>query len=128
MDPFTPEEIAGLRATQESAMQDRCVLWRWAGVTDGYGDVTASYTPELPEIACGLGWRESIESPDADKTVERWSMMLRLPIGTVLDPRDRVQVTARFGIIESTPIVYELAGEPATGPSGLRVPIKRVIL
>ena len=127
MSSFTTADIAGMRATQQAHMMDRCILLRWTGSVDSFGKVRATYVPG-PELACGLGWRESHEAPDADKTVERWDMTLRLPVGTSLDPRDRVQVIERFGITEADPITYELAGEPATGPSGLRVPIKRVTI
>ena len=49
--------------------------------------------------------------------------LIRLPIDTVLDQRDRIRVVARFGVPQNTEITYDIAGPPLEGPSGLVVPV-----
>lgn len=107
-------------------MQDECRILRWSGTADITGQLIATWTPDATATKCGFGWNRRHEAPDADKTTVRGDFLLRLPVGTVIDARDRVEIITRFGEPVSERVQYEIDGEPASGPSGLVVRLKRV--
>lgn len=117
MRAFTDPELARLRATQEAAMQDRCVVQAYSSEPDEYGNPTVTYTAG-DEIACGV---EQVSPREVKGTgeVPVIQAKLRLPIGTVIDPRDRIQVMTRYGEALTTPQEFEIAGPVQQGPSGL---------
>ena len=106
-------------------MHDRCRILRWSGTLDAIGATVVTWTPDADEVRCGLGWAPRREAPDTDKTTVRGDYVLRLPSGTVIDARDRVQITTRFGEPLAAPEVYDVDGDPAVGPSGIVVGLVR---
>lgn len=130
MRPFSAGELSGMRATQEGAMMDSCLVLAYSpGAPDSFGGLSnPTYTPGDP-IPCGYnptvksGNRESVLE---NKTVLGTNAELRLPVDTVIGPRDRVQITHRHGEALGSPITLEVAGPIKRGPSGLVVDVKKV--
>jgi len=109
-------------------MQDRCRILRWSGHADSLGERVDTWTPDAATTPCGFGWARRTEAPDGDKTVVRGEFLLRLPHGTVIDQRDRVQIVDRFGEGDDAQLTYDIDGAPAVGPSGIVVRLKLVTL
>lgn len=125
MVPFTTAELAGMQATQQSAMMDTCVIEAFSfGLTDEYGKQQPVYTAGVA-TACGFDPNRHSEVMEGAQ-VAIADAQLRLPLATVIDQRDRVKVTHRFGVALSNPDVYEVIGEVARGPSGVVVDMRNV--
>ena len=80
---------------------------------------------EDAELACGYD-AKAIKEVMVGTQVVLTDARLRLPIGTVVDNRDRFRVTRRFGEILANPPTYEILGEPRQGPSGLLLDLRLV--
>ena len=122
MHPFSPDELARMRAVQESAMQDTCVLERCVVMVDDYGSEVETY-PQGEPVACGfdptsVGKREYRR---ADGTIAVIDGTLRLSIedGAALTAQDRVRITHRHGELLSAPLVFGLDGPPERGATGI---------
>jgi hypothetical protein len=122
---ISADELAGFRATQDAYMPDTCVHLDYSGTaTNDYG---------LPEdtwgtagtYSCGFNHKASREVM-GDGEVVLSEGQLRLPIATVIERRDRFQITHRFGEALATPLKVEVIGEPLRGPSALLVHVKTV--
>jgi hypothetical protein len=125
MRVFTPDELSRLQSTQDSAMQDTCVIQVYTRTLDSYGAPAVAYT-DGSAIACGVNMTPARESRQADMNVERIDATVRLPIGTSIKTTDRVKVTYRYGVILSTALVFEVVGAIRRGPSGLQVDLQAV--
>lgn len=127
---FTATQLARMQGTQDSAMQDTCVVLTYSSTDDDYGNPVATYTAGASMI-CGvreMGPREV----QASNLVPQIDVQLRLPIDTELDPRDRIRITGRYAegsIFEEalTAVDYEIVGPVKRGPSGLVVECKKVV-
>ena len=111
-----------MRSVQDGAMQDTCRVLAYSSTPDAYNNPEASYTPGS-EMPCGL----EMISPDelqASGHVPVIDAHIRLPIGTTLDTRDRIQVTKRYGETLDTALTFEIAGPAKRGPSGLYLDLK----
>ena len=114
-----------MRSAQDAAMQDTCRRLAYGATTDAYGNPDVTYTPAASTVACGVRMvrpeelQASGEVPDIDAEI-------RMPIATVLDERDRIRVTARYGE-DTTDIDYEIEGPMQRGPSGLVVQCRKVV-
>ena len=119
MRVFTSDELSRMRGTQDGAMQDQCVIQRYvAAQADDYGlGGQPSYSADAP-IACGFKPASVHEIMDSTQVAVK-AAELRLPIDTVIDNRDRIQITERFGETLLSPDVYRIIGQPKRGPSGL---------
>ena len=121
MTGLRPGELTGLQVTQEGHMMDTCVRLVYAAATDAYGIPQPTYTPAATSLACGF----NPSSREMMNQVPDVEAVLRLPADTVLDNRDRIRITYRFGTAVTNED-YEIAGLPRRGPSGLLVPLKKV--
>ena len=125
MRAFTNSELSAMRQTQTSAMMDTCVvLIHGSGAIDAYGNPSAGYSEGSP-VRCGYHPGSSREVQQGNETV-LVDATLRLPVGTVINSRDRVRLTHRFGEVLATPLLFDVMGQPAQGPSGLLVNLRRV--
>lgn len=122
MDPFSPAELAAMKGTQESAMQDACRIWAYlAGAVDEYGQRAPGYATGGTIVPCGFA--HSAPNTEADgsqqygtnKGIE--SITLRLPASVDVSARDRIEVVKRFGVPYPGQM-YEVVGDPRLGPSG----------
>lgn len=123
MRPLQTDELSGLQAAQESAMMDTCIIQAYSSADDDYGEPIASYT-DGEAISCGLNNRGGREVQDSDMTTLITDATIRLPIGTEIEPQDRVKITHRFGVAAVS--TYEVVGPVRRGPSGLQVDVKAV--
>lgn len=122
MNKFTAAELARMQATQVGAMQDTCVILDYSS-TDDHGEEVPTWTEREVYVDCGLNEKVSREIQQADKTVIKTNGELRLPIETVIDVKDRIQILSRFGqpVQQGNLKTFALAGKPRQGPSGLLI-------
>ncbi len=104
-------------------MPDECqILTYGSSGADEFGLPVKGYTPGTV-AKCGFNPTASREvQVGADVVITDAS--LRLPIDTVLDSKDRVQITRRHGQVLSSPRIFEVVGEPERGPSALVARLK----
>jgi head-tail adaptor len=122
---FTAADLANMRAAQEEHMLDTCIVQSYARTLDTYGSPVETWT-DGSAIACGLKMTTGRENRRADMTTERIDATIRLPLATTIKGTDRIKVTKRFGVILSTPQIYDVVGEIRRGPSGLQVDLQTV--
>lgn len=104
-------------------MLDACIIERYSRAYDGYGSEVITYTSS-GLVKCGLEQRPGFERHDRTKTTVEYDAILRLPIGTAINVKDRVKIVNRFGTAADS--VYEVASPIQQGASGLRILLKRV--
>lgn len=105
-------------------MMDTCVIYTHSdGATDAYGSPSVTYSAGSA-VACGYKPSSTREVQQGNETVII-DAQLRLAIGTAIGSRDRVQLTKRYGD-SITPILFDVTGQPAQGPSGIVVNLRRV--
>lgn len=127
MRAFDATVLTRMRETQDSAMQDLCVILGYDEMTDGYGLPKPIYGANPIEVDCGL----ELVDPDEEQEsgdVAVIDARLRLPIGTVLDVRDRIRVIERYGEQLGAPdvLLFEIEGPAQRGPSGLVLRLRLV--
>lgn len=106
-------------------MMDTCTILTFStGAANGYGKPAVSYAEGSP-IICGYRPRSTREVQQGNETVII-DGELRLPITTAIKSTDRVRLTKRFGETLATPLLFSVIGQPAQGPSGLVVSLRRV--
>lgn len=111
-------ELERMEDTQESAMMDECTILAYSSTTVS-GEVQDGWAAGGTPIACGVNTKKSKEIHREDLSIVRTDAQIRLPIGTAIEPRDRIQVLSRFGVTEDEQLIYGIEGEPMKGPSGL---------
>lgn len=126
MDIFSNDELSGMQATQEAAMMDTCVLMRYSEMLDAINHPVPTWT-DGPSTICGLDMTGGEEQRGSQRVVARWDATIRLPLDTVIDLRDRIRITHRFGQALASGLVYEIAGPAEIGPSGMVTPLKKVV-
>ena len=126
MDAFSATELAGMQATNESAMMDTCIVQGYTATTDPFGQPTVTYVDRSP-IACGFNPKGGREVAGEDTAPIITDASVRLPIATIVDRKDRVKITHRFGVVIA-PQVYEIVSEPRRGPSGLVLDLRMAAL
>lgn len=117
MRAFGTEELERLQGTQEGAMQDTCLVLVYVSMTDKYGLPKPVYGDGY-EVACGLELVRPNERQGRGE-VPVIEARLRLAWDSVIDERDRVKVTHRFGVELASPQTFEIVGPVVRGPSGL---------
>lgn len=122
MKVFSTRELARMQETQEAAMMDSCVLMRYSESFDAMHHPVPTWT-DGPVQACGLNMDSGEEIGGDGRVLVSWSASARLPLGTILDPRDRIRITSRF-LQPTTQLTYEIAGPVLEGPSGLVVRLR----
>lgn len=130
MLPLTPGELSTMAGTQQAAMMDSCKVLAYSSSPDAWGQPTVTYTPGAA-IACGYspaGGQATQEVQLEDKTLAKVAATVRLPLGTAVATRDRIQITHRFGVVLAGPITLEVAGPVRQGPSGLQVDLIQVVI
>lgn len=131
MDAFSPQDLANMQDTQESAMMDVCVILRPEEVQAADGQTKLEYPdPEdayLNDTICGIDQRPGEEYDKVTMTTLHFDAVLRLPLGTAIQAIDRVAIIARFGDLLSEPLIYGVVSPVYAGPSGLRVLLGKVI-
>jgi hypothetical protein len=106
-------------------MLDECVRMAWSSSRNSYGEVVESW-PSETTLACGVEMTGGEEKRRADGTVTVVDAVIRLPIGTALDVRDKIRVTKRHGTTLGTALTFEVIGEPMRGVSALVVECRKI--
>lgn len=125
---FTDDELEYMRNVQEGHMMDTCVFQHRTVTPNTYNEQVETWPTDSAEINCGLDMRPGSERRGVDSTVLQYDAVLRLPITTSVDVKDKIRITKRFGEILTTPLTYEIVGPVQRGPSGIRVLLKRIDL
>jgi hypothetical protein len=124
--PFSASELAGMRTAQTGHMQDACYIQTYSRTFNSYQEPVESWADAVSPIACGLDMRPGQVILGPEYTTVSYDATIRLPIDTVIDVKDRIKVTSRFGEALASPLVYYLAGPIQRGPSGIRLLLARV--
>lgn len=121
---FTTVDLTAMQAAQEAHMMDTCTIDVYTdGGADPYGAPSPTWVSGSP-MACGFNTTR-VEEVLGQTMVEAAEAALRLPIGTAIDPKDRVTITKRHGVAVSA-VQYAVVGTPRRGPSGLVVGLVKV--
>lgn len=124
MRNFSNSELSGMARTQEGAMMDSCLIFAHSsGALNAYGKKADVYAAGVASI-CGFDATGSGEVLQGTEVLTI-DAAIRLPVDTVIDDRDRIQVTKRFGK-PVTPIMFDVVGLPEMGPSGIVAKVRRV--
>ena len=123
---FSADELATMREAQDGHLLDSVIIQTYSRTFNGFGEEVPTYTDAATAIACGLDMRPGSEQHRQDMTTLEWDATMRLPITTVLDAKDHLKVTKRFGETLSTALIYRVEGPVQRGPSGVRVRLRRV--
>jgi hypothetical protein len=116
-----------MRAAQAAAMLDTGVVQTWAeGAADGYGQTGDTWT-DGAAIACGVEIVGMNESRRSDYQLEVGDAVIRVPVTTTVDRRDRIKITKRNGTTLGTAEVFEVVGQ-RRGPSATRLYARRIRL
>jgi hypothetical protein len=124
---FSAEELAGMQATQESAMQDECVHLQYtSGSTDDYGFPMPTYS-EASTYDCGFDPSAREEGMEGTE-VAMMDAAVRLPLvaESAISATDRIKITKRFGMALVNPLTYDIVSLPERGPSGLVMNLRLV--
>lgn len=106
-------------------MMDTCIVHAHSMTgRDAYGKPAPAYTA-LGATRCGYKADASTEILSGNETVTI-DATIRLPRSTPINDRDRLELIRRFGqtII---PIMFEVVGQPAPGPSAIVAKVRRVV-
>lgn len=122
---FTADDLADMRAAQEAVMMDTAIRQVYSRTYDSYGAPVETWTDATTSLICGLDMRPGSERHGSEMSTVEYEVTMRLPITTVIDPKDRLKVTHRFGEA-ITNIVYKIEAPIQRGPSGIRLLLRRV--
>ena len=120
---FSTIELNGMRDVQQAHMMDTCVIYRVAERTkNSRGETVKSFTSGVTSI-CGLQM-EPLARTYGDGYIETdIDAILRLPLGTAVEPGDEIEIVKRFGE-PVAPRRYEVERYTNDGPSGCRAYLK----
>jgi hypothetical protein len=128
MMPLSLQELEDMRQVQQGAMLDTGQFLRYSETYDAMNHPRPAWT-DGSITECGLeqtGGKESRrQSLGNDATTVTWDARLRLPLGSVIDLRDRFRILLRYGQA-CAPLVYDFAGPAKEGPSGIVIDLKLV--
>jgi hypothetical protein len=119
-------DLANMRACQIAHMHDTCTILRYTATSDDYGLQNPLYTPGWT-VECGLELVSPDEQQDAS-FVPAIDAKIRLPLtlADVVDTKDRIKITHRYGEELTTPQVFEIVGILKRGPTGFYLDLKAV--
>lgn len=120
---FTRAELDYMRDVQQAHMLDTCVIYRVsARAKNSRGETVKSFADGVTSI-CGLQM-EPLARTYGDGYIETdIDAILRLPLGTAVEPGDEIEITSRFGE-RIHPKRYEVQRYTNDGPSGCRAYLK----
>jgi head-tail adaptor len=126
MQAFSTAELAAMQAAQQAGMQDTCIIQTYSETINTYGQPVPTWTDGTAQ-ACGVYPKGLRESHNVSNTTVQYDATIRLPVGTVVDMRDRVKVTHRFGVAV-TNVTYGIIGPVRRGASGVQIDVRLVTL
>ena len=120
---FSTTELNGMRETQEAHMMDTCVIYRVTAKTKNARGEANKTLDAGTETICGVQMSPLPKEYGASFIEANIDVILRLPLGTVVEPGDEIEITKRFGEAV-TPQRYEVERYTNDGPSGCRAYLK----
>ncbi len=126
--PFTTKELGTFQSTQESAMQDTCIIANPSTTEDGYNWPVETWNfANGTESVCGYKPTTKPEG-QADTQVAMFDAVVRLPLSreSLITSTTRVKITKRYGVTLTTQPIYKVISGAERGPSGLVVKLERV--
>jgi hypothetical protein len=123
---FSADELANFRTAQDGHMMDTVIRQVYSRTYNTFNEPIEAWTDQAGAIDCGLDMRPGAERHTQSMTTLEYDATLRLPIATIIDAKDRIKVTHRFGEALSTALIYRIEGPIQRGPSGIRVLLRRV--
>ena len=119
-------QMANMQAIQERSMADTCTIQRYQSSDDDYGNPKAAW-PDGWSVLCGLKHVDPDEVQGAGN-VPIIDARLRLSLDYVdmIDERDRIKITHRYGTALETPQVFSIVGPVKRGPTGIVLELKIV--
>ena len=124
MRDFSAGELERMRDTQEAAMQDTCRVLAYSSIDDTYNYPVPSYAAG-DAMDCGLEMVDP-EEIQGEGQVPEIDARIRLPLGTTYGPKDRIEVTHRYGEALTKSLVFEIVGLARHGPTGLVLDLRLV--
>jgi hypothetical protein len=123
-----PAELAAMQTAQEAHMFDACQVGTVGTTQDAVGELVPGAPSYGAEQACGfhmVSGTWSAEYRTGDGTIVKADAKLRLAHDAAITVTSVVKVTKRYGTA-ITPLVYEVVGVPAAGPTGTVVYLRAV--
>ena len=118
-------EVAGMRTTQQSAMNDLCNITHYVLTTDDYGDEVL--TPiVLSGVACGISFVGGFEErTDAEGYTQiNYDATIRLPVTTTISGNAQITLVDKQDLtIDKT---FKVTGFPKIGATALNVNINEI--
>jgi hypothetical protein len=114
-----------MKEVQESHMMDEVVRLVWSSEKDALNADVPTWTAGIT-LPCGIDMTGGSEQRDGGRIMVRWDALIRLPLGTTIDLRDRFRIASRFGQSVLSGTVYEIVSPPEEGPSGIVLTLRKV--
>lgn len=124
---FSSRELSEMREAQTGHMMDTCIISRYSAVQNTVGEMIATYTDDAAAIICGLEMKSGFERKGSENTVVVYDAIIRLPITTTINQRDRIKILTRFDETISS-YVYEIVSPIQRGASGIRILAKKYVV
>lgn len=124
---LTPCELDSMEEAYLATLLDTCVVMPYTvNGNDGYGKPVESWGDGVT-FACGYDpqasrFKESLNQTEVPVEVSA----LRLPLGVVIDHRDRVRLTHRYGRALNPNLYFEIYSDPIIGLNGITILMKNV--
>ena len=120
---FSTIELNGMREVQEAHMMDECIIYRVADrVKNTRGETIKAFCVGVKSI-CGLQMEPAAKEYGSAFVEANIDAILRLPLGTEVEPGDEIEIVKRFGEAVA-PRRYEVERYTNDGPSGCRAYLK----
>lgn len=120
-------QLDHMRERQDLSLMDTCHRLVYTETTNDYNEVIKTWPENTTDIKCGLEQKQGQEVQADKNTVVSYDAIIRLPLLTAFDIKDKIRITKRFGEA-ITPIDYEIASPIQRGPSGIRLLLKDVTI
>lgn len=120
---FTRAELDYMRDVQQAHMMDTCVIYRVASRAKNTRGETVKTFGTGAESICGVQMEPQMREYGDGFIETDIDAVLRLPLGTVVEPGDEIEITKRFGEAVA-PRRYEVERYTNDGPSGCRAYLK----
>lgn len=122
---FSAADLTGMRAAQVAHMMDTCVFQANVQTKSADGQNVDTWPVDSGDVVCGLEMKSGSERHGTEMVLLEYDAMIRLPIASNPNVRDRIKVTKRFNE-DIADLVFDIVGPIQRGPSGIRLLLKRI--
>lgn len=124
---FSVNELADMRIAQDAHMMDEGYRMVYSRTLNDFGEPVETWTAETSPLKCGIEMKSGSETDKQTMTIVDYDAVLRLQIGTVIEPKDHFKLTKQFGE-DIADIEYGIVSPIQRGPSGIRILLNRIEL